>query len=224
MEEGMKYLPLIVICLLASCSKDEKQSGIESDGTSSELGKKKSEPLLSAPIPTEVSGSSTETRNSPSYLDKLQYLSHHQHDYILELSAMPDAERFQIIRHPSTIYERETYIMRVGETSSDGKFKINNQLGIASATVTPDLLVTFLSDGRQFRLTRQKKVVIQNYYGRFKLTVDPKEIYVKKGDVFRMPVGQDIKYRLINITPAKAVISYKDKQGKEEKFEIKLSK
>ena len=149
--------------------------------------------------------------------EDLEFINRRQQNYVLEFAAMPDAERFQIILHPSMKYKRATFIMRQGDVSADTMFRIDsyqskravNKLGIQ--VDASELSITYLPDGRTFKLTRRIKKVIPTYYGQFKPgnNQDGDDFYVKKGDSFRLPSKPDTEYILIEVTDEKAVISEK---------------
>ena len=167
----------------------------------------------------------------PPFADKLMLLARKQQNYVLEFSAQPDEERFQIIRHPSKQHKRGTFIMRKGDTSPDKLFRIDNfekkeavsKLGIR--VDASELTLTYLPDERTVKLVRRVKELIPTYYGQFKLSIgNGEEFYVKKGDAFRLPIDPETEYKLIDITEEKAVISFESEPGKEVTIEIKLGK
>ena len=107
--------------------------------------------------------------------------------------------------------------MRQGEVSTDKMFRIDsyqdkravNKLGIQ--VDASELSITYLPDGRTFKLVRRVKEVIPTYYGQLK-SVDNQggdDFYVKKGDSFRLPSKPDAEYTLIEVTNEKAVIADK---------------
>jgi len=167
----------------------------------------------------------------PPFADKLVLMARRQKNYVLEFAAQPDSERFQIIRHPSSGQKRGTFIMRKGETSPDKRFRIDgyekkeavSRLGIR--VDASELSITYLSDGRSVKLVRRVKEVIPTYYGQFKLLLGPSEtLTIKKGGSFRLPIDPETEYKLIDIDPEKAVISFESEPGVEVKIEIKLGK
>jgi len=149
--------------------------------------------------------------------EELEFISRRQQNYMLEFAAMPDAERFQIILHPSSAYKRSMFIMRQGEVSTDKMFRIDgyqdkravNKLGVQ--VNASELSITYLPDGRTFKLIRRVRKAIPTYYGQFKSVnnQDGDEFYVKKGDSFRLPSKPETEYVLIDVTNEKAVISDK---------------
>ncbi|MCF6311867.1 MAG: hypothetical protein L3J39_05395 [Verrucomicrobiales bacterium] len=166
----------------------------------------------------------------PPFADKLVLLARRQKNYILEFAAQPDEARFQIIRYPSSGVKRGTFIMRKGETSPDNKFRIDkfekkqavNNLGInADAS---ELTITYLADGREVKLVRRVKNPIPTYFAEFKLKMrnGGEKFHVKKGETFRLPIDPETEYKLIDIDPQKAVISFESEPGKEVTIEIKL--
>ena len=63
----------------------------------------------------------------PPYTDKLHLLSRKQQSYILLFQTMPDDQRFQIRRVPSSAWPQpENFMMRAGETSSDNQFRVES--------------------------------------------------------------------------------------------------
>ncbi len=179
-----------------------------------------------------VKTSPRDPASHPPYADKLRLIARKQQNYVLEFAAMPDEERYQIIRHPSKQHKRGTFIMRKGETSPDNLFRIDkyekkeavSNLGIrVDASV---LTITYLTDERTVELVRRVKEVIPTYYGQFILTMgpNPEEFYVKKGSTFRLPIDPETEYKLIDISEEKAVISFESEPGNEAKIEIKLGK
>jgi len=168
----------------------------------------------------------------PPFADKLVLAARRQKNYILEFAANPDAERFQIIRHPSSGVPRDTFIMRKGETSPDNQFRIDayekkeatNQLGIK--VDASELAITYLPDGRSVKLVKRERETIPTYFAEFKLNLKgPSEVFhVKKDETFRLPIDPETAYKLIDITPEKAVVSFSPEPGKEVKIEIKLGK
>lgn len=168
----------------------------------------------------------------PPFADKLVLIARRQKNYVLEFAAQPDEERFQIIRHPSSGQKRGTFIMRKGETSPDKIFRIDgftkkqavSNLGIK--VNASELSITYLPDGRSVKLVRRVKETIPTFFGQFKLMLKPDtdEFYVQKGKTFRLPIDPETEYKLIDIDPEKAVISFESEPGKEVKIEIKLRK
>lgn len=178
----------------------------------------------------EAKTSPRDPASHPPFADKLKLIARRQQNYILEFAAMPDAERYQIIRHPSSQHPRATFILRKGETSKDKLFRIDgfeekqavNKLGIK--VDASELSITYLPDERNVKLVKRVKQIIPTYYGQFVMTVGPnkEEFYVKKGDSFRLPIDPETEYNLIDISEEKAVISFESEPGVEEKIEIKL--
>ena len=140
---------------------------------------------------------------------------------------MPDADRFQIIRHTTSKYKRMTFIMQQGEKSADGKFRVDgyiqrsatNKLGIK--VEVSELSITFLPDGRTLKLGRRVKQIIPTYFAQFKLG-QGEDFYVKKGDSFRIPSDPKTEYKLIDVKEDSVVISVKSKRGKGEEVEVEI--
>lgn len=108
------------------------------------------------------------TTGNDSIKGKADVITTGQQGYIIEFVARPDKQRFQIIRHPSEKYGRATYILRQGEISPDGKFRINgykessaaNKLGVV--VDNSELEITCLKSGDNFYLPRRIKKIIPN--------------------------------------------------------------
>ncbi len=164
----------------------------------------------------------------PPYTDKLVLLSRQQQSYILRFQAMPDAQRFQIQRLPSSAWPKaENFMMQAGETSSDNQFRVEsverkegkNSLGIT--VDASELTITYLPTGETFKLTRGLETTIPTYYAEFEFQLaGGSKFFVKKGDAFVLPVDPDTKYKLVDIQEQEAEISYEAEPGKEVTLKI----
>lgn len=164
----------------------------------------------------------------PPYTDKLFLLSRKQQSYILLFQAMPDDQRFQIRRLPSSAWpEPMPFMLRAGETSDDDQFRVEsverkegrNNLGIT--VDASELTITYLPTGEKVKLTRGLETTIPTYYGEFEFVLGGgSKFFVKKGDPFVLPVDPDTKYKLVDIQEQEAEISYEPEAGKEIKLKI----
>ena len=168
----------------------------------------------------------------PTFVGKLEFLARRQQNYIVEFSAQPDAERYQITRHRSSQFEKATFFMRKGETSPDQIFRIDkfekkeaiSNLGIK--VDVSELSITYLPDEKSVKLVRRVTTTIPTYYGQFILTIgpEPEEFFVKKGATFFMPIDPETEYKLFDIDTEKAIVSFESEPGTDAKIEIRLKK
>ena len=164
----------------------------------------------------------------PTYTDKLVLLSRQQQSYILKFQAMPDEQRFQILRLPSSAWpKQENFMLRAGETASDNQFRVESierKTGKSSLGITVDmseLTVTYLPTGETAKLVRGLETVIPTYYAEFEFQLGGgSKFFVKKGDAFVLPVDPDTKYKLVDIQEQEAEISYEAEPGKEVTLKI----
>lgn len=167
----------------------------------------------------------------PPYAEKLVFASRQKQDYILRFAARPDPERFQIIRLPSVIWpQRETWLMRIGETSKDQQFRIEsfeenqvrNNVGInVDASV---LKVTYLPKNEVHDLIRNIDTAIPTYFAEMKFILDPayKE-YIKEGETFSLTADPETKYRVVKVNEDSVIISYQTGSEPEQTLEIPKS-
>ncbi len=167
----------------------------------------------------------------PPYAEKLVFVSRQKQDYILKFAARPDPERFQIIRLPSVVWpQRETYLMRIGETSKDQQFRIEsfeenqvrNNVGInVDASV---LKVTYLPKNEVHDLVRNLETPIPTYFAEMKFILDPQyKEYIKEGEAFSLTADPETKYRVVKVNEASVVISYQTGTEPEQTLEIPKS-
>jgi len=164
----------------------------------------------------------------PPYAEKLRFLGREQTEYILRFAARPDEERFQIIRLPSARYPgRDTFLMRVGETSADDKFRIEsfeekrarNQVGIeVDASV---LTLTYLPKNETVELIRNVDEPIPTYYAEIEFPLDSWKEYVKEGDPFNLVRDPETRYRVLKVDEDSVTIAYQSGGEPEQTVEIK---
>lgn len=140
----------------------------------------------------------------------LEFVTRRKQSYVLEFTGRPDEVTFQVTRHASAKYLRETFVMKMGQASSDNMFRINaynesSGLNKAIKIDTSTLSITYLPDGRTFELTRQEKVAIPTYFAEFKVDGGG-NTYVKKGDTFNLPGAPKISFKLIDVSEKKMVV------------------
>lgn len=164
----------------------------------------------------------------PPYTDKLHLLSRKQQSYTLLFQTMPDSQRFQIRRIPTSAWpQQENFMMRAGETSSDNQFRVESvekKEGLNNLNIKVDqseLTITYLPDGETYKLTRGLEETIPTYYAEFEFELGGgSKFFVRKGDPFVLPVDPDTKYKLIDIQEQEAEISYELEPGKVNTLKI----
>ena len=164
----------------------------------------------------------------PPYADKLVLVSRKQQSYILQFVAMPDAQRFQVVKLPSPASPgRQNFMLQMGQTSDDNNFRVEsiekkegrNNLGIVVDQSV--LTITYLPTGEKIPLERGKEVTIPTYFAEFEFLIGGgNKFFVKKGDPFVLPVDPDTKYKLIDIQEQEAEISFEPEPGKEVRLKI----
>lgn len=140
----------------------------------------------------------------------LEFIARRQQNYVLEFAGRPDANTFQVTRHPSVKYRRETFLVEKGHESSDGMFRIDDyqELTAIKQGIEVDasaLSITYLPDGSTHKLVRRVKLTIPTYFAEFGIE-GKSSIYVKKGDTFSLPGTPDVNHQLIDVTEKKALV------------------
>ncbi|MDF1824482.1 MAG: hypothetical protein P1U68_07555 [Verrucomicrobiales bacterium] len=170
-----------------------------------------------------------DSTSHPPYAEKLVMHSRQQQEYTLRFSARPDSERFQIMKLPTAKYPgRDNFYMKVGETSKDEQFRLEsfeektakNNVGIeADAT---ELIVTYLPDGKTYKLVRNEDKVIPTYFAEMEFLLDPgNRFYVKEGDAFNIVIDPETKYRVVKVNEDSATVTYQTGIEPEQTIEIK---
>lgn len=180
----------------------------------------------------------------PAEIANLRFISRRQHNYYtLKYTAMPDQERFQIVRNSEPVPalpifrpmsspssnpsaarpERETFILKVGETVD--RFRIEsveareakNDIGvIVDASV---LTITYLPTGKKYKLTRGLEKDFPTYYAEFMNGGD--RFFVKMGDTFNLPGLPKTKFQLDKVDESSVEISFERIPGQVEKVTLK---
>ncbi len=169
----------------------------------------------------------TDKASHPSFANKLELVSRRQQNYVAEFAAKPDAERYQIIRYPSSLFNsRDTFILAIGEISSDEQLRVDSYVekeekdGAGITRDSSELSVTYkpnTPDAEQHVLKKGNKTVIPTYFAQFRFLLDKGEdIYVKEGATFKLSLDPETEYKLVDIEEDKAVISYRPEPGADE--------
>ena len=176
----------------------------------------------------ETKTSPKDSNAHPPYAEKLYVLARKSKGYQLKFAAKPDAERFQIIREPTAAWpRRETFIMRIGEISSDQQFRIDAYEEIEKKVNGIDrdvseLKITYMPSSEKQVIQKNVAKVIPTYFGELSYdlgTVEPQ--YIKEGDTFTLSNDQKNKYRLLKIEEDSAKISVESETGEEKEIEIR---
>lgn len=177
----------------------------------------------------EAKSSPSDLDSHPPYAEKLVMHSRQQQEYTLRFSARPDSERFQIMKLPTAKYPgRDNFYIKVGETSKDKQFRLEsfeekkarNNVGIeADAT---ELTVTYLPDGKTYKLVRNVDTVIPTYFAEMEFLLDPgNRFYVKEGDAFNIVIDPETKYRAVKVNEDSTEVTYQKGTEPEQTIEIK---
>ena len=163
----------------------------------------------------------------PPYTGKLYVKERKSKGYKLKFAAKPDAERFQIIREPTAAWQRrETFIMRIGEISSDQQFRIDayeeieKEINGIKKDVS-ELKITYMPSAEKQVIQKSISKIIPTYFGELTYdlgTVEPQNI--KEGDTFTLSNDQKNKYRLLKIEEDSAKISVESDTGQKKDIEI----
>jgi hypothetical protein len=171
--------------------------------------------------------SPSDPASHPSYGLKLVMVARQQQNYVIEFAGTPDANSYQLTRHPTTNYQRDTFIQQLGTITEDGKIKLERfeELEGTRNGITIDvskLHVTYVESGQPFELVRRQKVTIPTYF--LEVTYKLGELerqYYKIGEEIVLPNDPETKYKVVDIQENSATISFLDANGSEKKIEIK---
>jgi len=167
----------------------------------------------------------------PPYVNKLTMLSRKQKSYNLRFAARPDDKRFQILRLPSSSWQkRATFMMKIGETSEDDQFRIDSfeektakrgQINVDASVLN----ITYLPKQLKIQLVRNIVEPIPTYYVELEFLPapfpTPEESHVKEGETFTLTNDPKTKYRVIKVEENSATITYETAPGQEKTVEIK---
>ncbi len=167
----------------------------------------------------------------PPYVNKLSMVGRKAQIYRLKFAAQPDKERFQVIHlATATNPRRQTFLMKVGETSGDKKFRIDSfekkeVKGKLGNTIDASVLnITYLPDQTKYQLVRGIEEDIPTYFVELDFALKPgigKDRYVKEGETFTLSKDPDTKYRVIKVEEDSVTITYETSPGQEKTIEIK---
>jgi len=173
----------------------------------------------------------TEPRNAdshPPYVDKLRMVKREQEVYKLKFAARPDAQRFQIIRMPTSKWpKRENFYVRVGEVSEDKQFKVDSfeEKSAQRNGITVDasvLNITYLPKNTKHQLVRNVEEDMPTYYAELEFLLDKgNTFYVKEGDTFPITRDPGTKYRVTKVNDNSATVVYETADGQSKTVEIK---
>ena len=118
----------------------------------------------------EQKTSPSDPASHPYYGLKLVMVDRKQQNYDIEFAGTPDANSYQLTRHASSNYRRDTFIQQLGTITEDGKIKLErfepltgtNRSGIT--VDTSKLHVTYVETGEPWELVRRQKVTIPTYF------------------------------------------------------------
>ncbi len=152
----------------------------------------------------------------------LEYIKMGQSNYGIMYVAKLDAERFQFKRIGSLLDVKLNYILKIGEISPDKMFRVDGHKGA-------DIDITYLPDGRKFKLKPKLGKYIPSYHAIFRQTTgaggEKKEIfYVSKSKTFTLAINPKLEYSLVDINSTRALISFQPDPGKEKKVELEIKK
>ncbi len=175
----------------------------------------------------EAKTSPVDAAAHPPYGMKLTMVARRQQSYVVEFVGAPDGNSFQINRQPSSSYKRDVFINGLGETTDDGKLKLESYEpleAMSSAGIRVDaskLTVTYLETGEKFELVKGVKLTIPTYFLELAYELEPldKKFY-KIGEEIILPNDPDTQYKVVDIQENSATISYPDSSGSEKKIEI----
>ena len=172
--------------------------------------------------------SPSDPASHPAYGLKLVMLARQQQNYVIEFAGTPDANSYQLTRHQTSNYRRDTFIQQLGTITEDGKLKLEkfeelsgtNRSGIT--VDTSKLHVTYLESGETYELVRRQQVIIPTYF--LEVTYKLGELerqYYKIGEEIVLPNDPETKYKIVDIQENSATINFLDANGSEKKIEIK---
>jgi hypothetical protein len=168
----------------------------------------------------------TDKDSHPSFLAKLKMKSFKQEPFRLMFSSMPGPDTFAI----NTIdLNQPTQFVKLGETIRGTKFKVVKFTDkhapdkYGTEVDMSEIVLQNEQNGEQLTLVKEKVTTSPESVASFVyLWGGQKEFTVKKDEEFSLPPQQEIKYKLIDVQPDKAVVVNTQKPN--EKIEIGLLK
>lgn len=164
----------------------------------------------------------------PPYAEKLSMVERKAKVYALKFSAQPDSERFQIQRLATPAWpQRDSFLMRVGETSEDDQFRIDsfeeksaerNGIRVDASVVN----ITYLPKNEKVQLVKSVDTPIPTYYAQLSFALDSSALQdpIKEGDSFNLLKDPETKYRVIEVKENSTVITYQTGSEPEQTVEI----
>ena len=176
----------------------------------------------------EEKTSPSDPASHPYYGLKLVFVERKQQNYVIEFAGTPDANSYQLTRHPTSNYRRDTFIQQLGTITEDGKIKLerfeplSGQNASGITVDTSKLHVTYVETGAPYELVRRQRVTIPTYFLEvtYKLGELERQHY-KIGEEIVLPNDPETKYKVVDIQENSATISFLDANGSEKKIEIK---
>lgn len=163
----------------------------------------------------------------PPYGLKLVMVARRQQSYVVEFVGAPDGNSYQVNRKQSSSYKRDVFINGLGETTDDGKLKLEKYEpleAMSAAGIRVDaskLTVTYLETGATYEMVRGVDLTIPTYFLELAYKLEPLDKkYYKIGEEIVLPNDPDTKYKVVDIEENSATISYVDPSGSEIKLEI----
>lgn len=163
---------------------------------------------------------------------KIEFLGRFAQNYTLTFSSKPDEVRFQVTREQTANYARATSIPKIGETTQDGKVRLEKYVeksgknGLGIEVDTSELVVIWLETGQEYTLVRRVPVTIPTYFAKLRMPATDnspmEEDYIREGDQFTHPSDPKLKYRLAEIQMEKATVEFTDAEGTLRKAAIAL--
>lgn len=168
-------------------------------------------------------------KSHPPYAEKLIFASRQQEVYGLKFAARPDPERFQIARVPTRRWpQRDTFLMRVGETSKDEQFRIESfeeksEVRNGIPVDVSELTITYLPKNETHVLVRNVDTPIPTYFAEMKFQLDAGfQEFVKEGETFNLVMDPDTKYRVVKVEENSVTITYQT--GTEPEVTVEIPK
>ena len=164
----------------------------------------------------------------------LEFVQRFSQNYNLTFAAQLDAERFQLTREQTANYSRQTHVLKIGDTSADGVFRVDKyekKEGISALGVivdTSELTITRLETDEQFVLTRKVTETLPTWYAKLRRpngagTNGVWEEFIKLGDSFNLPESPKKKFTLVSAEKDQVTLEFRDASGKLRSAELKRS-
>ena len=220
-------LAVSMLLVLVSCGDDSDTEGPTNSAGGAEPAAEaeperddtKTVPAVGGPSPHGASASAT--------VEGLTMVARRQQSYVVEFMGRPDEELFQITRHASTQYRRDTFLVKLGEVTTDGKLKIETFEPAEKTTDTgivvdaSKLTATYVDTGEVVELIRREKLTVPTYFA--ELNYGPWQLekrFYRIGEEVVLPEAPTPTYKVIDIKEDSTTLSHVDEAGKEVMVEI----